>query len=149
MYAAVAGQSKAKAEALGTQPGQPGVTRPLPNAHLNALAGLLEKLAEEGGRVDLYRIGGALVLEIDDLLPIVEAGELLGFITRAGRRSATHSAWSGLCRCHHSGPQSDYRRTGFAPSRSSPGSMKRYSQTKISASPGTISTKSCKPNSAI
>ena len=81
VYAAVAGQSKPKEETLGTQPGQPGVTRPLPNAQLSALAGLLEKLVEEGGRVDLYRMGGDLVLELDDLLPIVEAGDLLGFIT--------------------------------------------------------------------
>jgi NitT/TauT family transport system ATP-binding protein len=81
VYAAVAGQSKPKEEALGTQPGQPGVTRPLPNSQLSALAGLLEKLVEEGGRVDLYRISGELVLELDDLLPIVEAGDLLGFIT--------------------------------------------------------------------
>jgi NitT/TauT family transport system ATP-binding protein len=81
VYAAVAGQSKPKEEALGTQPGEPGVTRALPNAQLSALAGLLEKLVEEGGRVDLYRISGALVLELDDLLPIVEAGDLLGFIT--------------------------------------------------------------------
>jgi NitT/TauT family transport system ATP-binding protein len=81
VYAAVAGQLKPKEEALGTQPGQPGVTRPLPNAQLSALAGLLEKLVEEGGRVDLYRISGDLVLELDDLLPIVEAGDLLGFIT--------------------------------------------------------------------
>ena len=80
VYAAVAGQSKPKDEALGTQPGQPGVTRALPNSQLAALAGLLEKLVEEGGRVDLYRISGALVLELDDLLPIVEAGDLLGFI---------------------------------------------------------------------
>jgi NitT/TauT family transport system ATP-binding protein len=81
VYAAVAGQSKPKEEALGTQPGQPGVTRALPNAQLSALTGLLEKLVEEGGRVDLYRISGALVLELDDLLPIVEAGDLLGFMT--------------------------------------------------------------------
>jgi NitT/TauT family transport system ATP-binding protein len=38
VYAAVAGRSKPKDEALGTQPGQPGVTRALPNAHLSALA---------------------------------------------------------------------------------------------------------------
>ncbi len=79
VYAAVAGQLKPKEEALGTQPGQPGVTRPLPNSQLSAVAGLLEKLVEEGGRVDLYRMGGDLVLELDDLLPIVETGDLLGF----------------------------------------------------------------------
>jgi NitT/TauT family transport system ATP-binding protein len=81
VYAAVAGQSKPKEETLGTQPGQPGLTRALPNAHLSALAGLLEKLVEEGGRVDLYRISGDLVLELDDLLPTVESGDLLGFVT--------------------------------------------------------------------
>jgi NitT/TauT family transport system ATP-binding protein len=81
VYAAVAGQSKPKEEALGTQPGQSGATRPLPNSQLSALAGLLEKLVDEGGRADLYRMGGDLVLELDDLLPIVEAGDLLGFIT--------------------------------------------------------------------
>jgi NitT/TauT family transport system ATP-binding protein len=81
VYAAVAGQSKPKEEALGTRPGQPGVTRPLPDSQLSALTGLLEKLMEEGGRVDLYRISGDLVLELDDLLPIVESGDLLGFIT--------------------------------------------------------------------
>ena len=80
VYAAVAGQSKPKEE-FGTQPGQPGATRSLPRAQLSALAGLLEKLVGEGGRVDLYRMGGDLVLELDDLLPIVEAGDLLGFIT--------------------------------------------------------------------
>ena len=79
VYAAVAGQLKPKEEALGTQPGQPGVTRRLPNSQLSAVAGLLEKLVEEGGRVDLYRISGDLVLELDDLLPIVETGDLLGF----------------------------------------------------------------------
>jgi NitT/TauT family transport system ATP-binding protein len=81
VYAAVAGQSMPKEETLGTQPGQPGITRALPNAQLGALAGLLEKLVQEGGRVDLYRISGDLVLELDDLLPIVESGDLLGFVT--------------------------------------------------------------------
>lgn len=55
--------------------------RKLPHAHLNALAGLVEKLLADGGRNDLYRLSGELVLELDDLLPIVEAGELVGFIT--------------------------------------------------------------------
>jgi NitT/TauT family transport system ATP-binding protein len=53
----------------------------LPHAHLNALAGLVEKLLAEAGHNDLYRLSGELVLELDDLLPIVEAGELLGFVT--------------------------------------------------------------------
>jgi NitT/TauT family transport system ATP-binding protein len=80
VYAAVAGQTKPEPETLGAAPGQPGLTRPLPSARLNALAGLVEKLSDEGGGSDLYRISGELKLELDDLLPIVEAGELLGFV---------------------------------------------------------------------
>jgi NitT/TauT family transport system ATP-binding protein len=83
VYAAVAGQAQTKDGELGTKPGQPGTTRPLPHAPLSAVTGLLEKLVEEGGRIDLYRMGGALMLELDDLLPIVDAGTLLGFVTVA------------------------------------------------------------------
>jgi NitT/TauT family transport system ATP-binding protein len=79
VYAAVAGQTVKAAEGQSTGPGQPG--QKLPAARLNALAGLLEKLSAEGGHADLYRLSGELVLELDDLLPLVEAGEMLGFIT--------------------------------------------------------------------
>ncbi len=81
VYAAVAGQTRPEIESLGTAPGQPGATRRLPRALLNQLAGLVEKLSDEGGRADLYRIAGELSLELDDLLPIVEAGDLLGFLS--------------------------------------------------------------------
>lgn len=81
VYAAVAGHTGSETEELGTAPGQPGLTRPLPGARLNALAGLLEQLAEEGNRVDLARISDDLKLELDDVLPVVEAGELLGFLS--------------------------------------------------------------------
>lgn len=79
VYAAVAGKTLPEAEELGQAPGK-GRTRRLPSVHLNALAGLLEKLSDEGGQADIYRIAGDVVMELDDLLPIVEAGELLGFI---------------------------------------------------------------------
>ena len=79
VYAAVAGQTEPEAEALGTAPGQPGATEQLPAARINALAGLMERLEADGGRADLYRLGEALSLELDDLLPIVEAAELLSF----------------------------------------------------------------------
>ena len=79
VYAAVAGRTVPAADASATSPGQPG--QKLPTARLNALAGLLEKLSAEGGHADLYRVSGDLVLELDDLLPLVEAGEVLGFIT--------------------------------------------------------------------
>ena len=50
-------------------------------ARLNALAGLLEKVAAEGGKVDLYRLAADLGMDLDDMLPIVEAGEILGFLS--------------------------------------------------------------------
>ncbi len=81
VYAAVAGKTEEESKELGTAPGQPGKTQQLPRARLNALAGLVEKVAAEGGKHDLYRLSGELVMELDDMLPIVEAGELLGFVT--------------------------------------------------------------------
>lgn len=81
VYAAVAGDTRSEAEKVGTAPGQPGATRALPMARLNAIAGLIEKVVEEGGRADLYRIAGDLKLELDDILPLVEASDLLGFLT--------------------------------------------------------------------
>jgi NitT/TauT family transport system ATP-binding protein len=73
VYAAVTG--KAEVEAV------PGRARPLPKARLNALAGLTEKVLAESGRHDLPRLSAELQTELDDLLPIVEAGEMVGFVT--------------------------------------------------------------------
>jgi NitT/TauT family transport system ATP-binding protein len=73
IYAAVAGRTRPEAETLAQ------AARKLPKARLNALAGLVEKLVADGGRADLPRLGADLSLELDDLLPIVEAGELVGF----------------------------------------------------------------------
>ncbi len=54
----------------------------LPHARSGGVAGLLELLADRnGGREDIYRLADDLAFEIDDLLPIVEAASILGFIT--------------------------------------------------------------------
>src|SRR5438445_10329524 len=53
VYAMVAGKTEPEAEALGAAPGQPGRKTKLPLARINGLAGLMEKLNEEGGRADL------------------------------------------------------------------------------------------------
>jgi NitT/TauT family transport system ATP-binding protein len=79
VYAAVAGQTEPESQVLGTAPGQPGATEKLPAARINALAGLMERLNTDSGRAELFRLGDELNLELDDLLPIVEAAELLGF----------------------------------------------------------------------
>jgi NitT/TauT family transport system ATP-binding protein len=79
VYAAVAGRTEEEsAGAVSTLSGQ---MAKLPPAHINGLAGLLEKVNEENGRTDLYRLTEDLQLELDDMLPVVEAAELLGFAT--------------------------------------------------------------------
>ena len=51
----------------------------LPHAKPGGIAGLLELLADQGGRDDVYRLTEQLHLEVDDLLPLTEAAALLGF----------------------------------------------------------------------
>jgi NitT/TauT family transport system ATP-binding protein len=53
----------------------------LPHARPGGVAGLLELLLDKGGRDDIYRMADDLAFEIDDLLPIVDAAQLLGFLT--------------------------------------------------------------------
>jgi NitT/TauT family transport system ATP-binding protein len=79
VYAAVAGKTEPEAE--GIRAALPGQMVKLPDAHVNRMAGLLEKIGQEGGQHDLYRLAGEMKLELDDILPAVEAAELLGFAT--------------------------------------------------------------------
>jgi NitT/TauT family transport system ATP-binding protein len=69
----------------------------LPHARPGGIAGLLELLIDYNGRADIYRLADDLAFEIDDLLPIVDAAQLLTFlkveegdaaITDAGREYA-------------------------------------------------------------
>jgi NitT/TauT family transport system ATP-binding protein len=53
----------------------------LPHARPGGIAGLLEILIDHNGRDDIFRLADDLALEADDLLPIVDAGTLLGFLT--------------------------------------------------------------------
>jgi len=53
---------------------------PLPHARPGGIAGLVEILSDRGGSDDLYHLAEELVMELDDLLPIVEASTLLGFL---------------------------------------------------------------------
>jgi len=52
---------------------------PLPHASVGGLAGLLEILNARGGRDDLPELAELLSFEVDDLLPLTDAAELLGF----------------------------------------------------------------------
>jgi len=79
----------AAAVGVATAPGvpAPSPTGPrrrftrLPHAAIGMLSGLLELVADRGGRDDLYRLGSELLMEVDDLLPVTEAGELLQLAT--------------------------------------------------------------------
>uniref|UniRef100_E6QP18 Putative ABC-type Taurine transport system,ATPase component n=1 Tax=mine drainage metagenome TaxID=410659 RepID=E6QP18_9ZZZZ len=53
----------------------------LPHARPGGVAGLLELLIDKSGRDDIYRLADDLAFEIDDLLPIVDAAQLLGFLS--------------------------------------------------------------------
>jgi NitT/TauT family transport system ATP-binding protein len=53
----------------------------LPHARPGGIAGLLELLIDKGGKDDIYRLADDLGLELDDFLPIVDAAQLLGFLT--------------------------------------------------------------------
>jgi NitT/TauT family transport system ATP-binding protein len=77
----------------------------LPHARVGGISGLLEIVNDRGGREDLPKLAESLRLEVDDLLPAVDASALLGFadvahgdvtITDAGREFAT----AGVHRSH-------------------------------------------------
>ena len=53
----------------------------LPHARPGGIAGLLELVLDHSGKEDIYRLADDLAFEIDDLLPIVDAARLLGFLT--------------------------------------------------------------------
>ncbi len=54
---------------------------PLPAASVGGMAGLLEILAARGGRGDLPELARRLTFDGKDLLPLVEAAQLLGLAT--------------------------------------------------------------------
>ncbi len=63
-----------------TGPLTPTTHRPyqvLPHVSIGDITGLIEFVHSRGGREDLYQIGRHLQMELDDLLPLVEAADLL------------------------------------------------------------------------
>lgn len=63
-----------------SQPSQPAKYQSLPQVRIGSIAGLLE-LLEDRQEKDLYRLGQELQLEVDDILPIVEAAKLMDFVS--------------------------------------------------------------------
>ncbi len=56
------------------------LSRPLPAASVGGIAGLVEIVAAQGGRAGLAELSSTLNFEIDDLLPLVDAAEMLGMV---------------------------------------------------------------------
>jgi NitT/TauT family transport system ATP-binding protein len=62
----------------------------LPHATAGGIAGLLEFLNDRGGQEDLYHLAEELLMEVDDLFPIVDGAVMLGFAeSRQGDVSIT------------------------------------------------------------
>ena len=61
----------------------PSVRKPsfqvLPHATAGGMAGLLEFLNDRGGKEDMYHLAEELLMEVDDLFPIVDEAVMLGF----------------------------------------------------------------------
>ncbi len=53
----------------------------IPNVTAGAVTGFIELIDDLGGKVDLYKIGETLLLDLEDLLPIVETARIFGFGT--------------------------------------------------------------------
>ncbi|MEV5943358.1 nitrate/sulfonate/bicarbonate ABC transporter ATP-binding protein [Streptomyces sp. NPDC051994] len=80
-----AGEAAGAGRADGVEPDRrtPANT-PLPGAGVDGLSGLAEMVAHRGGDCDLADLADDLGLEIDDVLPLVDALELLGFAAVSG-----------------------------------------------------------------
>jgi len=87
VYAVITGKTLDEATELGAEPGietrgqKGGRIRALPLVPISQITGLVEQVAGEGGRVDVYQLARDVTLPTDELLPIVESVELLGFGT--------------------------------------------------------------------
>jgi NitT/TauT family transport system ATP-binding protein len=72
---------------LAPPSGKPGAGKPacqmLPHSRPGGVAGLLELLKDRGGKEDIYHVADDLKMEVDDLLPFIEAATLLGFAKSA------------------------------------------------------------------
>jgi NitT/TauT family transport system ATP-binding protein len=69
-----------KAQAPGNgQPRERNKFQMLPHARPGGIAGFMELLTDRGGRDDLYKLADELSMDVDDILPIVDASVMLGF----------------------------------------------------------------------
>jgi NitT/TauT family transport system ATP-binding protein len=51
----------------------------LPHSKIGAIAGLVELIQNRGGRINISELASELSMEVDDMIPIIEAAVFLGF----------------------------------------------------------------------
>jgi NitT/TauT family transport system ATP-binding protein len=66
---------------VAPEPGGRKKYQMLPHARVGGIAGLLELLNDRGGREDLSVLSESFNMDVEDLLPIIEASVLLGYAT--------------------------------------------------------------------
>ena len=85
---------------------------PLPVVSVGGLAGLVEIVYARGGRVDLPDIAAELNFEIDDLLPLVDAAEMLKLLAVEGADLLLTGIGKEFTTADIQAQQEDLRRTG-------------------------------------
>ena len=76
LYGLLTGRQNSAPEPADSTP----TDRPLPDASVGGVAGLVEIVAANGGRIGLSEIADNLNFEIDDLLPLVDAAAMLDLV---------------------------------------------------------------------
>ncbi len=97
--AEVTGEVNATPKAPPTAPSRSAYAQPLPHVRIGGISGLLELIVDQPeGKDDIPRLAERLQLEVDDLLPLLDATVVLGFtsvaqgdvnLTEIGRDFAT------------------------------------------------------------
>jgi NitT/TauT family transport system ATP-binding protein len=128
VYGILTGREEAAAAAVVSSAPGPGLTPsevPLPEVSAGGLSGLLEILAARGGREGLAGLAGNLSFEVDDLLPLVDAADLLGLATVEQRGAGDHQAGSRVRHRGHRQQQDAVRQAGLRAGSADQGDRER------------------------
>ena len=96
----------------GAKPEPIGIGHRLPDAAVQQFSGLIERLTEPpyNGRADLPQLADEENLDMDELFPMIEALQLLGFAQCQPRRYRADPGGPRLCGGRHARAQADIRR---------------------------------------
>ena len=98
LYAALTdGTDIGRARISSSAPAATPFTHPLPAASVGGLAGLMEIVLAHNGQTDLPDLADELSFEVDDLLPLVDAATMLGWLEVDGADAFLTDSGSGWC----------------------------------------------------